>query len=381
MAKANKKATTAGTIDNKKMLKDLIKASGSEWATIADDGGAEITGFIDTGSTSLNALISGSIRGGYPVPKITGLAGDPSTGKTFFMLEGVRSFTEENPNGIVVIYDSEHNISKALLESRGIDPTRVIVVEVDTIEDFKTRSVKMLQHYLTLDKATRPPMFMALDSLGMLSTIKETEDAAEDKHVVDMTKARVTKGTFRILTSLLGRARVPMVVTNHTYQSIGMFPTKKMGGGTGLEYAASTIIFLSKKKDKEGSGMDAVVVGNDIICTLKKSRNTIENKVISTYLSYANGLNPYAGLLDIAVGARLVKALGRKEYQFPDGVVVHESELDKNPGAYYTEELLDQIDEACGKIFKYSVKSDDIAPAPEVVAVVEDEEPLTSEGE
>lgn len=363
---AKNKTVAAG--DSTKFLKDLIKASGSDYATIAVDGGAEITGWIDTGSASLNALMSGSIRGGYAVPKITGLAGDPSTGKTFFMLEGCRSFLEDKPNGIAVIYDSEHNISKGLLESRGIDPTRVIIVDVDTIEDFKSRSVKMLEHYLTLDESTRPPMFMALDSLGMLSTIKETEDAAEEKHVVDMTKARVVKGTFRILTSLLGKAKVPMIVTNHTYQTIGMFPTKKMGGGTGLEYAASTIVFLSKKKDKEGSGMDTVVVGNDIICTLKKSRNTIENKVVTTYLSYADGLDPYAGLLDIAVEAKLVKALGRKEYQFPDGVVAHENEISENPHTYFTDELLDEIDQAAGKLFKYSVKTKDV-------------EPLTSEGE
>lgn len=362
---SNKKISTEDK-DSNKLLKDLIKASGSEWAGLASDGGAEITGYIDTGSTSLNALISGSIRGGYAIPKITGLAGDPSTGKTFFMLQGVRSFLDANPRGIVVIYDSEHNISKELLSSRGVDPARVIVVEVDTIEDFKTRAVKMLNHYLTLDKVTRPPMFMALDSLGMLSTLKETEDADNDKHVVDMTKARVTKGTFRILTSLLGKAKVPFIVTNHTYQSVGMFPTKKMGGGTGLEYAASTIIFLSKKKDKEGSGMDAVVVGNDIICTLKKSRNTIENKVIHTYLSYADGLDPYAGLLDIAVEAKLVKALGRKEYQFPDGEVVHESELAADPDKYYTEDLLDKIDEACGKLFTYSKVEDEEKTPPAI---------------
>ena len=372
MAKSKTAPAAAG---NTKLLKDLIKASGSEYASIAEDGGAEITGWIDTGSTSLNALMSGSIRGGYPIPKITGLAGDPSTGKTFFMLEGCRSFLEDKPNGIAVIYDSEHNISKELLVSRGIDPARVIIVDVDTIEDFKSRSVKMLEHYLTLDKATRPPMFMALDSLGMLSTIKETEDASAEKHVVDMTKARVTKGTFRILTSLVGKANVPLIVTNHTYQTIGMFPTKKMGGGTGLEYAASTIVFLSKKKDKEGSGMDAVVVGNDIICTLKKSRNTIENKVVTTYLSYANGLDPYAGLLDIAVEAKLVKSLGRKEYQFPEGVVAHENEISANPHVYFTEELLEEIDVACGGIFRYSVKAKETEPPAPT------EQPLTSEGE
>lgn len=349
-----KTKTATAISDNSKFLKDMIKASGSDYAQVADDGGATITGYIDTGSAALNALLSGSIRGGYAIPKITGIAGDPSTGKTFFMLQGIKSFLESNEKGIAVIYDSEQNISRSLLVSRGIDPKRVILVAVDTIEDFKSRAVKMLEHYLTLDENTRPPMFMALDSLGMLSTLKEVEDAGSDKHVVDMTKARVTKGTFRILTSLLGRAKIPFVVTNHTYNTIGMFPSKKMGGGTGLEYAASTIIFLSKSKESEGSGQDKVVVGINITCLLKKSRNTIENKNITTYLSYTDGLNPWAGLLDIAVEAGLVKALGRREYEFPQGVVVHETELAEKPEEFYTEELLDQIDEACKRIFMYS---------------------------
>ena len=98
-----------------------------------------------------------------------------------------------------------------------------------------------------------------LDSLGMLSTEKEITDALNDKQVRDMTKSQLTKGAFRMLTLKLGQANIPMIVTNHTYDVIGAYvPTKEMGGGSGLKYAASTIIYLSKKKEKDGTD----VVGN-----------------------------------------------------------------------------------------------------------------------
>ncbi len=339
-----------------KLFNALIKATDNGYAALAEDGGADITGFIDSGSTSLNALMSGSIRGGYPKNKITGLAGDPSTGKTFFMLQAVAAFLRDNVTGFAFLYDSEFNLSKSLLISRGIDPKRAAIVPVETIEEFRTQATKVVDKYLEIPKDKRPPMFMALDSLGMLSTRKEMEDIAAGKDVVDMTKARLVKGTFRSLTTKLGKADVPMIVTNHTYQTIGMFSTKKMGGGTGLEYAASTIIFLAKKKDKEGSGMDAEVVGVEIIATLKKSRNTIENKKVETYLSYSDGLDPYYGLLDIAVDAGVIKKLTRGDYELPDGVIVNSKD---NPETYFTDELLDTIDAACLPIFTYSKVEDE----------------------
>jgi hypothetical protein len=177
------------------------------------------------------------------------------------------------------------------------------------------------------------------------------DDMLSGKEAVDMTKARLVKGAFRALTLKLGKADVPMIVTNHTYMTIGMFASKKMGGGTGLEYAASTIIFLSKKKDKDSSGR---VNGVEITALLKKSRQTHENQEVTTYLSYANGLDPYYGLLEVGVNCGVLKALPRKEYQFPDGEVLSESEIAKDPSQYFTDELLDLIDMKCQKVYAYS---------------------------
>ena len=118
-----------------------------------------------------------------------------------------------------------------------------------------------------------------LDSLGMLSTSKEVDDTEQGKDTRDMTRAQVVKSIFRVLTLKLGKANVPMLVTNHTYDVVGSYvPMKEMGGGSGLKYAASTIIYLSKKKEKDGTE----VIGNIIKCETKKSRFTKENVKIET---------------------------------------------------------------------------------------------------
>ena len=137
---------------------------------------------------------------------------------------------------------------------RGIDPKRMVMFPVTTVQEFRTQAIKVLDKYLEQNEADRKPIMLCLDSMGMLSTTKEIDDTADGKETRDMTRAQVLKAAFRVLTLKLGRAKVPMVVTNHTYDVVGsMFPTKEMGGGSGLKYAASTIIYLSKKKEKDGS--------------------------------------------------------------------------------------------------------------------------------
>ena len=128
------------------------------------------------------------------------------------------------------------------------------MIPVTTVQEFRTQAIRVLDNYL--ESSNRKPMMFVLDSLGMLSTTKEVEDTSEGKETRDMTRAQVLKAAFRVLTLKLGRAGVPLVVTNHTYDSMGLFSTKEMGGGSGLKYAASSIVFLSKKKEKDGT--DAV---------------------------------------------------------------------------------------------------------------------------
>jgi len=164
-----------------------------------------------------------------------------------------------------------------------------------------------------------------------------------------MTRAQVLKAAFRVLTLKLGRCGVPMVVTNHTYDSMGsMFPTKEMGGGSGLKYAASSIIFLSKKKEKDGTE----VIGNIVHCKNHKSRLTIENKMVDVRLSYENGLDRYYGLLELAVKYDIFKQVSTR-IQLPDGKTQFGKTIINNPTEYFTEDVMKQIDDAAAKEFRY----------------------------
>jgi hypothetical protein len=123
---------------------------------------------------------------------------------------------------------------------------------------------------------------------------------------------------------------------------------------SGLEYAASTILFLSKKKDKDKS--DNSVTGAIITANLKKARLTIENKKVETLLDYATGLDPYYGLLDLAEKFGIFKKVSNK-FELPDGTKAFESAIEKNPEKFFTKAILDLIDEKCKDEFLYGKSS------------------------
>ena len=234
-------------------LKEIVKEIGDDYTQLARDID-DTEEYIDTGSYIFNSLLSGSIFGGVSRNKITAIAGESSTGKTFFSLAVVKNFLDNNPDGYCLYFDTEAAVNKGLLESRGLDLNRVVVVNVVTIEEFRSKALRAVDIYLKKSEEDRKPCMFVLDSLGMLSTEKEIRDALDDKQVRDMTKSQLVKGAFRMLTLKLGQANIPLIVTNHTYDLIGSYvPTKEMGGGSGLKYASSTIIYLSKKKEKDQS--------------------------------------------------------------------------------------------------------------------------------
>lgn len=337
-------------------LKNLIGKIENPDASIVADGlqGSDVTGFIDTGSYALNALLSGSIYGGLPNNKISCLAGDPATGKTYYAIGIATQFLKDHKDGIVIYFDTEQAITKDMFEKRGIDTKRVAVVPVSTIEEFKTQALKIVNEILVQDEDQRKPVFMVLDSLGMLSTEKEMTDSAEGKNVRDMTKAQQTKAAFRVLTLKLGKAKIPMLLTNHTYQVIGSYvPTKELGGGIGLKYAASNILTLSKSKDKTDEG----VVGNFIKCTNYKNRFVKENMNVETRLNYSSGLSRYYGLTDLAIKYNVFKKVSTR-IELPDGSKVFEKNIDDEPEKYYTKDVLDKLDTHIQKDFKYGQGTD-----------------------
>lgn len=342
----------------KSIFDSLLKETDNDFAGVVEDGtDADVAGYTNTGSYALNALLSGSIYGGLADNKVTALAGEPSTGKTYFALQIVKQFLIDNPEGGVFYFESESAVTKQMMELRGIDVSRMYLVPVTTIQEFRTQAVRILDKYMETKEGERKPMLMCLDSLGMLSTQKEVSDIADGKDTRDMTRAQLIRGAFRVLTLKLGRARVPMVITNHVYDVVGAYiPTKKMGGGAGLEYAASTIVYLTKKKEKQSEEH----VGNVITCRLQKSRLTIENKKVGTLLYFDKGLDKYYGLLQIAEAAGLVKKVSRK-YEFANGAAAFETAIIKNPEKYFTEELLTQLDEVCKKEFLYGQTNNIVA--------------------
>ena len=332
-------------------LKEMINVSGNKFASKVEDGldGSDVGGYIDTGSYVFNALLSGSLFDGLPDNKITCLAGESATGKTYFSLGIVAQFLAANPEGVVLYFDTEQAVTSDMFTERGVDPKRVAVFPVETVEEFRHQCLTIVDKVLATDESERKPMMIVLDSLGMLSTAKEMNDVAEGKNTRDMTRAQVIKGTFRVLTLKLGKAKIPMLMTNHTYDVVGAYvPTKELGGGSGLKYAASTIVTLSKKKDKQ----DDEVVGNLITCKLYKSRLTKENKIVQVQLNFDSGLNRYYGLVDLALDCGIFKKNSTK-IELPDGTKVFEKHINEEPEKYFTADILKQIDEKVQEEFKY----------------------------
>ena len=335
-------------------LKEIVKDVGNDYASLASDGiaGGDVTSFIDTGSYSFNALLSGSIYGGLPANRITAIAGEAATGKTFFALGICKNFLDTSPDAGIIYFESENAISKSLIESRGVDSKRVVVYPVATVQEFRTQAIQIIDKYLAQPEEKRQPIMFVLDSLGMLSTTKEMEDTAAGKETRDMTRSQIVKSAFRVLTLKLGKANIPMIMTNHTYDVIGsMFPQKEMGGGSGLKYAASSIVYLGKKKEKEGTE----VVGNIIHCKNYKSRITKENAMIDVRLTYTKGLDKHYGLLELAEEAGVFKKVSTR-YELPSGAKLYGKQILNEPEKHFTKEVLDKIDDYAKDKFTYGTE-------------------------
>ena len=332
-------------------LQDIAKEIGNEYAGIVADGvsAGDTNAYVDTGSYIFNGLVSGSIYGGIPSNKITAIAGESSTGKTFFCLSIVKNYLEMDPDAGVIYFESESAISRDMIEDRNIDSKRMVLVPVTTVQEFRHQAIKILDKYLAQSEEDRKPMMFVLDSLGMLSTTKEVEDTEAGKDTRDMTRAQVVKSIFRVLTLKLGKANVPMLVTNHTYDVVGAYvPTKEMGGGSGLKYASSTIIYLSKKKEKDGKE----IIGNIIKAKTAKSRLTKENALAEIRLYYdERGLDKYYGLLELGEKHGVFTRKGNRVVVGESSV--YPSAMLADPEKYFTPDIMMKLDKAAEKEFTY----------------------------
>jgi RecA/RadA recombinase len=352
-------------------ITDFLKLTGNEFASVAADGIAagDISGWVDSGSYALNALLSGDIYKGFPGNKIVVIGADPATGKTFFALGAAKNFLDQNENGIVICFETESAITSDMLKERGIDVKRFGIVPVSTVQEFRTQALRIIDNYEKQDKEERPPLFFILDSLGMLSTDKEMGDSVEGKDARDMTRAQLLKAAFRVLTLKLGRAGIPMLVTNHVYDDIsgGPYASKKQSGGSGAVYASSTILGLSKAKERDTSTNE--VTGVIITVTAIKSRLTKENSKVKCLIRYDGGLDRYFGLLELAEEAGVFKKVSTR-YELENGTKVFGKTIVENPEKYFTDDVLKRINEYVKRKFCYGNGKDEAG----VIEPVEDEE-------
>lgn len=276
--------------------KQLSKISGFETGSIlAENTFSEVEDWIPTGNYLLNAQLSGSLFNGVPGNRSFGLMGDPGTGKSFVCLNVAR---EAQKKGYDVVYcDTEGAIDKSSAIKFGIDPNKLRYQPIKTVTEFMTFVANLLDLVKKAKEGgSDPKVLLILDSLGMLSTDKELNDAMSGKNAADMgAKAKELRKLFRVITLDLTAAKIPLICTNHVYAGGGFFPTKESSGGDGPIFAMSVISFLSKAQLKEGNS--STKTGIIVTSNLKKSRFTIPEPV-KFHISFANGMNPYVGLQD-----------------------------------------------------------------------------------
>jgi RecA/RadA recombinase len=275
--------------------KELSKISGFETGSIlAENSFSEVDEWISTGNYLLNAQISGSLFGGIPNTRSLGVMGDPGTGKSFFCLNVVR---EAQKQGYDVVYcDTEGAIDKSSAANFGIDLNRVRYQPIQTVSQFQTFVANLLDLVKKAKSAGESPkILLILDSLGMLSTDKELNDAMKGHNAADMgAKAKELRKLFRVITLDLTAAKIPLICTNHVYAGGGYIPTKESSGGDGPIFAMSAVAFLSKAQLKDGAGTKTGII---VTSNLKKSRFTVPEN-IKFHISFSNGMNPYVGLQD-----------------------------------------------------------------------------------
>jgi RecA/RadA recombinase len=251
---------------------------------------------IPTSVPIINVALSGRLDGGL-TPGITMWAGPSKHFKTAFSLLMAKSYMDKYEDAALLFYDSEFGTPQSYFDTFGIDTKRVVHTPLTDVEQLKFDIMQQLQN---VDRGDH--LIIVIDSIGNLASKKEVEDALEGKSAADMTRAKQMKSLFRMVTPHLNLKDIPLVVVNHTYMEIGMFPKAIVGGGTGAMYSADNVYILGRQQEKEGTE----IVGYNFIINVEKSRYVKEKSKIPVSVSFDGGLSKWSGLLDLALESKHV---------------------------------------------------------------------------
>jgi RecA/RadA recombinase len=251
---------------------------------------------IQTSVPMINVALSGSLEGGL-TPGLTVFAGPSKHFKTAFSLLLAKAYLEKYEDAILLFYDSEFGSPQSYFDSFGIDTSRVLHTPITDIEQLKFDIMSQINNVERGDH-----VLICIDSVGNLASKKEVDDALEGKSVADMTRAKQMKSLFRMVTPHLTIKDIPMVVVNHTYSEIGLYPKQIVSGGTGIYYSADNIFIIGRQQEKDGTD----VVGYNFIVNIEKSRFVREKSKIPIEVTFEGGISTWSGLLDVAIDGKFV---------------------------------------------------------------------------
>ena len=279
-------------------LLDKLKKNSTikETATLSESKFFGKKDMIQTPVPILNVALSGSLAGGL-TPGLTVFAGPSKHFKTAFALMLAKSYLDKYDDAVVLFYDSEFGSPQSYFDSFGIDTNRVIHTPITDIEQLKHDSMAQLSDIHRGDH-----IIIIVDSVGNLASKKEVEDALEGKSVADMSRAKQMKSLFRMVTPHLTIKDIPMVVVNHTYKEIGLYPKDVVSGGTGVYYSADNIYIIGRQQEKDGTDL----TGYNFIINVEKSRYVREKSKLPVEVSFEGGISKWSGLLDIALDGGFV---------------------------------------------------------------------------
>ena len=260
---------------------------------------------IQTPVPMINVALSGKLDGGL-TPGLTVFAGPSKHFKTAFALLLAKSYMEKYDDAVVLFYDSEFGSPQGYFDSFGIDTNKVLHTPITDIEQLKHDAMAQLNN---LERGDH--IIIIVDSVGNLASKKEVEDALDGKSVADMSRAKQLKSLFRMVTPHLTLKDIPMVVVNHTYKEIGMFPKDIVSGGTGVYYSADNIFIIGRQQEKEGTE----ITGYNFIVNVEKSRYVREKSKIPVEVTYDGGISKWSGLLDVALDGGFVTKPSNGWYQ------------------------------------------------------------------
>lgn len=277
---------------------------------------------IPTAVPIINVALSGKLDGGL-TPGLTMWAGPSKHFKTAFSLLMAKSYLDKYPDAALLFYDSEFGTPQSYFDSFGIDTNRVLHTPLTDIEQLKFDIMAQLTQLERGDK-----LIIVIDSIGNLASKKEVEDALAEKSVADMSRAKQVKSLFRMVTPHLSLKDIPMIVVNHTYMEIGMFPKAIVGGGTGSYYSADNIFIIGRQQEKDGTE----VTGYNFIINVEKSRYVKEKSKIPVSVSFDGGISTWSGLLDLALESKHVVKPKNGWYQRvdSDGVIEEKNYREKD---------------------------------------------------